>query len=254
MQSAAIPKADIIRAAQLCVLAQRSNPKQSCCNPGDAVRAGLAGIGLQQLEPLELNNFPLGLLSGFIAQNPHNGDLYVALSGVITWNLNPMPEFFNSVMPWKGKGLAVQAFAQTATALRDTIFYNLRRVGPRCQRLQFVGYGLGAPVAYLLHYEALEKAMQLGFQVQVPILFACPKFVDNTFTQWAKLSSVLSLALEGDWLPRLPTTPLNWQFEWPVVPLAIDSSFRPLLPDPPVPGETRQLLAEDHLKALEAVK
>jgi hypothetical protein len=250
MQGAPVPKAQIILAAELCNLAQLSNPKQSCCNPGDAVRAGLASLGLQMLETLEMNTFPLGLVSGFVAHDPKTGDLYVALSGVITWELNPMPTFWDKVMPWKGKGLAAQAFAQTATNLRDTIHYCLRRVAPKCQKFLVCGFGLAAPVAYLLHYEVMEKAIQLGFQLQVPIIFACPKFVDNTFAQWAKLSSVLSLALEGDWLPRKPTTPLNWQFEWAIVPLAIDMQYRPLLPDPLVPGDTIQLLPQDYVNAL----
>ncbi len=251
MQQQPIPSSVIKFCARLCQLAELSNPINKCCNPRDQVMQGLEELNLQLLESLEMNTFPLGLCSGFIAHSPSSSSLIVSLSGMFNWQLNPMPEFWDRTIQWKGHGMVAQPFAQTASSLVDTVLYCLRRVPPtQGRKLQITGFGLAAPVAYLLNHEVASRAAQLGFQVQVPILFACPKFVDDNFRQWARQFSTLSIALDQDWLPRMPTDPYTVQFTWPVTPLDIKQSFLPLIDLPSRPALTKQLSPGDYLNAL----
>jgi len=256
-QPAAIPRERIEQAATLCALAQQSRRREPCaeCNALDELNTGLAAEGLQLLESLQFNTFPLGLCSGFIAQEPRTGSIVVVLSAAFDWQQAPMPQFWDRVVDWRGYGRVAQVFAQTAANLEDTVRWALRRVTPRAGRyFQVYGFGLAAPVAYLLNLDAVPRAIELGFEARLPILFACPKFVDSRFKQWAQLGSILSLALDGDWLPRMPVTPLNWQFEWPATPLAIDLGYKPLFDDPQRPAQTVQVLPSAYLAALLRIK
>ena len=265
-----VGRSELERAAELCALAERTNSQRDpacCCNPRDKLNQGLAQLGLQLLEPLEFIPFPLKLCSGFIAQDARTATLYVALSGSFKWSQYPMPQFWDRVVSWNGHGRVAEVFDASAKALLDTLKMCMRKIPksdtfryssgqsrPLDRKVQICGYGLAAPIAYLLNLEIKEFACNLAYEVKAPVLFGCPKFVDSTFAQWAATQmSVMSLALDSDWLARMPITPLNWQFQWTSTPLAIDLGFKPLFEDPTQPGQTKQAPPEEYLDNLKAI-
>lgn len=251
---------ELKQAITLCHLAEVSNQrKHPYGDPSilcrDRLNDSLQQMGFQVLESLELIPFPHNLCNGFIVHNPNTGSLIVALSATPNWRQRSIPNLWDRSINWNGKGGVAQVFVDASATVLDTIRLALRRLPPTQNRhFQIVGFGLASPIAYLLGLIANPLASELGYQVRTPILFACPKFVESTFYFNQPRQPIISLALDEDLLPRMPVTPLNWQWTWISTPLVIDSSQsyyqKPLAEDPLYPAQSRTCMPEDYFAKL----
>lgn len=244
-------------ALEICQYLEDSNQKRNplCRNAPlckDQLNDNVISKGYQVLEMMDLIPFPHNLCTGIILHHVSSNSVCVFISGTFNWCQRTTPNLWDRAINWNGQGLVAQSFVDSASAICDTIHRALRIVPVTLQRqFKMIGFGLGSPIIYLLSQILSPLAKDLGFQNDSTLLFACPKFVNSSFQLgFRPRAHVVSYALQEDVLPRMPVSPLNWQWTWPVIPIQLDQNT-PLAEDPPNPAQTKSLLPRDYLKRLQ---